>query len=115
MMLTAIGDWLRQRGLALPTSSVDDRNIRSLYHEVFWAGIANAAVSFNGVFAVRLGASDALIGALSSIPPLIVALITIPAGHMLERRARQLPLILLTIFLYRLGFLLIALMPFVVV
>jgi len=115
MMLTAFGNWLQRRGLALPTSNVDDRNIRFLYHEVFWAGIANAVVTFNGVFAVRLGASDALIGALTSIPPLIVALVTLPAGQWLERRARQLPLILGTIVLYRLGFLLIALMPFVVV
>src|SRR5262245_41330196 len=105
MMRTPVGDWLRQRGLALPTSSVDDRNVRALYHEVFWSGIANAVVTFNGVFAVRLGASDTLIGALNSIPPLIVALLTIPAGHWLERSPRRLPLILLTILLYRLGFL----------
>lgn len=114
-MMYTLGTWLRRRGLALPTSNVDDRNIRSLYHEVFWAGIANAVVTFNGVFAVRLGASDALIGAMTSIPPLIVALVTLPAGQWLERRGRQLPLILSTIFLYRLGFLLIALMPFVFV
>ena len=112
---TPLGNWLRQRGLALPTHSADDRNIRALYHEVFWAGIANAVVTFNGVFAVRLGASDALIGAMTSIPPLIVALLTIPAGHWPERRARRLPLILSTILLYRVGFLLIALMPFVFV
>ena len=52
---------------------------------------------------------------MTSIPPLIVALLTIPAGHWLERRARRLPLILSTILLYRLGFLLMALMPFVFV
>jgi MFS family permease len=105
---------LRRRGFGLPVTNADERNIRHLYHEVFWAGIANAVVTFNGVFAVRLGASDALIGALNSIPPLIVALLTLPAGQWLERRTRQLPLIVGTIFLYRLGFLLIALMPFVV-
>lgn len=114
MMLATFRSWLRRRGLVLPASKVDDRNVRSLYHEVFWSGIANAVAAFNGVFAVRLGASDVLIGVMTSIPPLIVALITLPAGQWLERRTRQLPLILSTILLYRLGFLLIALMPFIV-
>lgn len=89
-------------------------NIRYMYLEIFWAGIFNGVVAFNSVFAVRLGASNALIGLLTSVPSLVVALLTLPAGQLLERRRPILPLFISTLFLYRLGYLAVALMPFIV-
>lgn len=95
-------------------SSMEDRNILVLYLEIIGSGFVNVLASFNAVFAVRLGASNQLIGWMSSIPALIVALLTLPSGQLLERSQKRLPLILGTLFLYRSGFLVIALMPFFV-
>lgn len=100
--------WL-QRG-----SSQEARTIRLLYIEIFGAGVYNAIITFNGVYALRLGASNQLIGWLSSVPSLVVALFTLVAGQQVERSQNRLALVSRTVLIYRLGFLVIALMPFVV-
>ncbi|MCW5854319.1 MAG: hypothetical protein KIT87_29895, partial [Anaerolineae bacterium] len=100
--------WL-QRG-----SSQEARTIRLLYIEIFGAGVYNAIITFNGVYALRLGASNQLIGWLSSVPSLVVALFTLVAGQQVERSQNRLALVSRTVLLYRLGFLAIALMPLVV-
>lgn len=110
--------WARLRGkiagLILPPADVGERNIWHLRVMLIWAGVLSAAASFNSNFAVRLGASNRLIGLMSSVPALIVVLVTLPAARLIETRRRRLPWVAGSLFLHRLGYLLIALMPFFV-
>lgn len=91
-----------------------ERNLAMLRVSPFWSSVLNAAVSFNSTFAVRLGASNQLIGLLSSVPALLVVLLTLPAARFLEGRQDRLRWIAGSVFVYRLGYLAIALMPFFV-
>lgn len=95
------------------SDSDEAHNVRYLYLEIVWVAVTTTIISFHSVYAVRLGASDQLVGLLASLPPLIVALMTIPSVHWVERHALRSSL-LGSVFVYRLGFLIIALMPFVV-
>jgi hypothetical protein len=87
------------------------KNERLLEIEVFWASFLSAAATFNAAFAVRLGASNPEVGLLSSMPALLAFLVTIPAGRYFSRKAQWMPLIVQSLFLHRLGFLVIALLP----
>lgn len=101
--------------LRRPTGdNVDDWNAHYLYIEIAWLGIAIATLSFNSVFAVRLGASDFLVGMVSALPPLITALFTLPSARWLEGQRNLMPALVKSIVGYRLGFLAMALMPSVV-
>lgn len=106
--------WLRRlRGYIAPTGPNDtERNARLLEIEVFWAAFLSAAAAFNAAYALRLGATNAQIGLLSSIPALITLVITIPAGQFLNRRARRMPWVIWSLALARLGYLAVALIPF---
>ncbi len=98
--------------LRRPTGdNVDDWNAHYLYIEIAWLGIAIATLSFNSVFAVRLGASDFLVGMVSALPPLITALFTLPSARWLEGQRNLMPALVKSIVGYRLGFLAMALMP----
>jgi len=101
------------RLLRLNPGSPDDRNSYYLVIEVFWACILGAAASFNATFALRLGASNEAIGLLSSIPALLAMLIAMPAGQFLQSRLNAKPWVLGSLLLHRIGFLLIAAMPWV--
>lgn len=106
--------WL-PRPLRRPTDDdLDAWNAHYLYIEIAWIGIAIATLSFNSVFAVRLGASDFLVGMVSALPPLIAALFTLPSARWLEGQRNLMPALVKSIIGYRLGLLAIALMPFVV-
>ncbi len=61
------------------SDDVQDRNAYRLYADMLWAAIFSAVAAFNGAFAVRLGASNELVGLLSSLPPLVVALLILVA------------------------------------
>ncbi|GAB4442360.1 MAG: hypothetical protein Kow00120_11200 [Anaerolineae bacterium] len=100
---------LRKRW-SLPDSPVD-RNIRLLYFEMFWSAILGGAITFNEAFAIRLGASNALVGLLSSAPPLIVVTLSIPAARLLERQTDRRPYLLWSLLLMRLGYIVVALLP----
>jgi MFS family permease len=95
-----------------PMSTVE-RNARNLEIEVFWAAILAGAAAFNAPFALRLGASNAQIGLLSSIPALLALLITLPAGQFLSHRSQRMPWLIWSLFLARIGYVLVALIPFV--
>ena len=96
--------------------TVEDRNIWNLYLDITWFGVLSGVAStFTSVFAIRLGASDTLLGWLSALPALINVLWLIPAAHIIERQRRRMPILLFSGFLQRLGYLLIALMPCVLV
>jgi hypothetical protein len=68
-----------------------ERNILYLYLDMFWAGIFMAVMAFNGAYALRLGASNTLLGWLSSIPSLVSMLVLLPSAAFLEGREDRAP------------------------
>lgn len=95
-------------------ATVEEQNNWNLYLDIAWFGVLNGiATTFVSVFAIRLGASNTLVGLLVSLPALVNIFWLIPAARIIERQRRRLPIIVLTGFLQRLGYLLIALVPFV--
>ena len=94
--------------------TVEEQNTWNLYLDIAWFGVLNGiTATFVSVFAIRLGASNTLVGLLVSLPALISVFWLIPSARIIERQRRRLPIIVLTGFLHRLGYLLIALVPFV--
>jgi MFS family permease len=94
--------------------TVEERNNWNLYLDIAWFGVLSGITStFVSVFAIRLGASNTLVGLLVSLPALINIFWLIPSARIIERQRRRLPIIVRASFLQRLGYLLIALMPFV--
>ena len=79
--------------------------------ELFWAGILGSAATFNAAFALRLEATNTDVGYLSSIPALLAVLVSVPAGRFLQARARRTPYILWALFINRLSYLLLAVIP----
>jgi hypothetical protein len=90
-----------------------ERNIWYLYVEVFWAGIFMAAVAFNATYALRLGASNTLIGWLSSLPSLLAMAVLVPAARFLESKDDRAPWMRGSLFIGRLAFLGAAMAPWV--
>ena len=101
-----------RRWIAPGPLSVVERNARYLEIEVFWAAILAGAAAFNVPFALRLNATNAQIGYLSSIPALLALLITLPAGQFLSHRAKRMPWLIWSLFLARIGYIGVALVPF---
>jgi MFS family permease len=89
----------------------EERSAFFLVVEVFFAAILGAAASFNGAYALRLGASNEDIGLLTSLPALLAVIISIPAGRFLQGRAHRKPWIAGSLLMHRAGFLLVALVP----
>lgn len=100
-----------QRIFHLDFSRVDDRNAWYLVAEIFFASILAAATNFNGAYVVRLGATNTEIGLLTSIPALLAVFLAIPAGRFLEKLSRRKPRLLASLIIYRFGFVLLALVP----
>jgi MFS family permease len=99
-----------------PADSVEGRNIRSLYAETTWFGLLSGlAATFVSVFALRLGATTGQVGWLTALPALVNVVWLIPAARLIERQRRRLPLILWAGFFQRLGYLAMAVMPFLIV
>lgn len=100
------------RWFKLNPADTHDRNAWYLVVEIFWASMLAAAASFNAAFALRLGASNVEVGLLSSLPALVAVALSIPAGRFFQARTRRKPWILATLNAARLGYLLVALAPF---
>lgn len=65
--------------------SVALRNIALLYGEIAFIGILNGTIgTYLGVFAIRLGASNTLIGLMSSLPALITVLLMYPSSQLVN-------------------------------
>lgn len=90
----------------------EDRNVWYLILEIFWASMLASAATFNAAFVLRLGATNAEVGLLTSIPALLAVLVSLPAGKFLNSKTKRKPWILGSLVLYRSVFLVIALLPF---
>ena len=99
------------RLLHLNLRNLEDRNAWYLILEIFWASMLASATTFNAAFALRLEASNTQIGFLTSLPSLVAILVSIPAGNFIHRRAQAKPWLLWSLAIYRSGYLLIALLP----
>lgn len=89
------------------------RNTRYIYLDVTFWGVTNGiAATFTTVFALRLGASDQQVGFISALPALIYMLWYIPAGRLVESARSIRKTALVSVFLLRLQYLLIVLIPF---
>jgi MFS family permease len=102
------GRWTEFRGYT-PT----DRNLFYLCVEIIPIGFASGALAFNSAFVLKLGASNALIGAMSSLPALMVILFTLPAARFMEGVKDRKPWLTGTLALSRVTYLLIAIVPWV--
>ena len=109
--------WARSLRVALRAPAAHsqvERNVWYLYAEVLWAAILSAAAAFNATFALRLGASNEMVGQLSSIPALLAVFLSIPSAQFLERRARRASWIWGSLLLARIGYGLIVVLPWVI-
>jgi hypothetical protein len=88
-----------------------ERNIHYLYVEIFWAAIFSAVFAFNATYALRLGATNQMVGWLSSLPSLFAMVMMVPAARFLESRKNSGPWLYLSLALGRLGFLSAAFVP----
>lgn len=91
-----------------------ERNIALLYVEIAAASVMTAAANFNSAFALRLGASNALIGLMTSLPALITMLGMIPASAIVERQQKRWPMMLRSLEITRLLWFPLVLIPWVV-
>ena len=93
--------------------SLEDRNIRYLYIDTAFQGLVSGGITtFLPVFIVRLGASSLLVSLLTSLPAIVVALLSIPSGLFVERRRDHLRVTNWGRLAYRSCFLLVAAIPF---
>lgn len=90
-----------------------ERNILYLYLDQFWAGIFMAALAFNATYALRLGASNTLLGWLSSIPSLIAMTILVPSATFLEAQEDRGPWLRWSLTIGRGAFLGAAIVPWI--
>lgn len=90
------------------------RNSYFLVREMLWTGLLTSATSFGSNFAVRLGASNQLVGVLTAGQSAIMVLLMLPAAQLIERVSNRIGWMVWGRAIQRLMFLLVALMPFVV-
>ena len=105
---------LRRPADADLTPAQTEANIRHLVWEIGWFGVAwGTLMSFLQVYVVRLGASSLLVGALTYGPALVGIFWQLPAARMIMRAGHRMRWVIGAGFFYRLVFLLVALLPFV--
>jgi len=94
------------------TLAVENANFRHLVADIAWYGLAFTATNrFLSVFALRLGASEADLGWMTSLPALLLAISTTFALAWRTRRRNTIDALGLPGFVVRLTFLLPALTP----
>lgn len=104
---------LLRRVFRINLADTTDRNAYYLVVELFWAAILGSAATFNAAFAIRLGAENFVVGLLTSVPALVAILVSIPSGRFLERREKRTPWVFGSLLIYRVGFLLAAIVPWI--
>ncbi len=90
-----------------------DRNIHYLYVEVFWAAIFSAVFAFNATYVLRAGATNQMVGWLSSLPSLFAIFLMVPAARIMESSNKSRLWMLLGLGLGRFGFLWAAFIPWI--
>jgi MFS family permease len=98
--------WSEFRGYT-PT----DRNLFFLCIEIIPIGFASGALAFNGPFVLKLGASNALVGAMASLPALMVILFALPFARFMEHIHNRKPWVTGSLGVSRMTYLFIALVP----
>ena len=97
----------------LPGEVSVQSNGLNLYRDIAWYGVlSGVTLTFNSIFALRLGASNLMVGLLTSLPALVNVLFQIPAARLIERQQDRRRLILVSGLLMRLPVFLVALVPF---
>lgn len=91
-----------------------EANIRHLVWDMALFGVfVGTTLNYLQVYVVRLGASSLLVAAVTYGPALISVFLQLPAGRLLSRPGWRKPWTVTTGVLYRMAYLLIALLPFV--
>jgi MFS family permease len=98
----------------LASFRASDANERILYGDSIAMAAAGAATAFTSAYLIRLGAPNALLGLMSSIPALLSVLLFVPGGMLLQRREGHRRWIVLNQLASRLAYLFVALLPLVV-
>ena len=94
--------------------SLEDRNILNFTIDTAIQGLMVGGIStYLSVFVVRLGASSLLVSLLTSLPAVLMAVLSIPVGLWVERQADPIRLTNQVRLFHRGAFLAIALLPFV--
>jgi MFS family permease len=96
----------------LPGEVSAQSNQLNLYRDTAWYGVlSGVTLTFTSIFALRLGASNLMVGLLTSLPALINVLFQIPAARLIERQRDRRRLLLVSGLLMRLPVFLVALVP----
>ena len=99
--------------MRLSRLSIQNRNILYFTIDTALQGLMMGGIfGFISVFAVRLGASNLLVSLLTSLPALVMAFSSIPAGRIVERQRDMVRYTNWIRVLHRGSFLLIAALPF---
>lgn len=93
--------------------SITLRNILLLYGEIAFIGILNGTIgTYLGIFAIRLGASNTLVGLMSSLPALITVLLMYPASQLVNRWENKVEINKWTFLFTRILYLPLAFVPY---
>jgi MFS family permease len=99
---------------AASTPAQVEANYRHLVWEIGWFGVTwGTLFNYLQVYEVRLGASSLLVGAITYGPALVGILWQLPAARLITRTGHRMRWVIGAGFYYRLMFLLVALVPFV--
>lgn len=97
---------------SLSLGSIEDANYHHLVRDIVWFGLGFTATSrFLSVFALRLGADEALLGWITSLPALIVLITAALAPAWRAQRSDSVHALMLPTFIFRLIFILPAFTP----
>ena len=86
--------------------------LNSIWDGAWYSVMTGLTASFMGVYALSLGASDTMLGWLSSLPALIALLSQIPAAVITEHQPHRLKVLVPFSLAFRSGYLLFAFIPF---
>lgn len=96
-----------------PPKTMESQNAWNLYGDIAWFGVLSGIVqSFLSVFVIRLGGSDTHVGLLTALPALVAIFFSIPGSRLVESESKPLSVLLISGSLNRVGYLAIALLPF---
>ena len=95
-----------------PGGTLERRNSRYLIVSAAWLGFIDGGIgTYLSVMLVRLGATPGMMSLLSSAPQLVNMISLLPAGAFVERHGNLVKLANRSVFLHRICFVLIALLP----